>query len=82
MVCTGNGRRTRSAIRVCLEIRSKEGVGMDDKIFCHICGTEITDPAYIVYWCGGQGNVLRPVCKDKDSCLDRLLNPSKELVHA
>ncbi len=26
MVCTGNGRRTRSAIRVCLEIRNKEGV--------------------------------------------------------
>ena len=42
-----------------------------DKVICHICGKEIKEFTYLTYWCGGQGNVLRPVCKDKEECSKR-----------
>jgi hypothetical protein len=44
-----------------------------DKVICHICGEEIKEFTYLTYWCGGQGNVLRPVCKDKEACTERML---------
>jgi len=41
------------------------------KVICHICGKEIKEFTYLTYWLGGTGNVLRPVCKDKEECIKR-----------
>ena len=42
-----------------------------DKVYCHICGKELEEWNYAGYWLGGTGNVLRPVCKDKEECIKR-----------
>ena len=42
-----------------------------DKVICHICGEELEEWDYVGYWLGGTGNVLRPVCKDKEDCIKR-----------
>ena len=44
----------------------------DEKIICHICGKELKEFDFVGYWLGGgTGNVLRPVCKDKEECIKR-----------
>ena len=43
------------------------------RVYCHICGKEIKEFTYLVYWLGGTGNVLRPVCKDKEACTEMML---------
>ena len=45
----------------------------DEKVICHICGKELKEWDYVGYWLGGTGNVLRPVCKDKETCTERML---------
>ena len=51
----------------------------DEKVICHICGAETKEFEYLTYYCGGQGNVLRPVCRHKGDCFQRL---NKQLLEA
>jgi len=43
-----------------------------EKVYCHICDKEIEEWDYISLWCGGQGNVMRPVCKDVSDCIKKM----------